>query len=234
MFGLQITNEGTGELVLSDNALVYAYLGKAVNSALVQSSQNGAEIRAGYSEYQIDYDGDIVVVLGLSPGMRTGYTYKQRSGNTHTIRIKHSAPDPTSSSFADQQVGNVYVFVKPISVSNTYGMAMYDDSGALVADLSRYPMTFRKYLQAPSGTEATAVPADVSVPAFIGMPQSVKVVTVGARDMSSSPCWELNSAGTSVTPAFQNDSSITHEGAPSPVSILRPAYGLLLDLVNLP
>lgn len=234
MFGLQIINDDTGELVLSDNAITYAYLGKAVNTALVQESQNGSEKRAGYSEYQVNYDGDIAVVVGLARGMRTSFSYAIRSGNTHTIRVKHSAPDPTSLSFSPQQVTDVYVFVRPTSVSAQYGMAMYDDSGNLVADLSRYPMTFRKYILAPNGTESTAVPADVSVPAFIGMPQSVKTVTVAARDMACAPCWELDTAGAFVTPEFQNDSSLLNEGQGRPELKLRPAYGLLLNLANLP
>ena len=237
MFGLQFFNENTGELILSDNGIVYSYIGQATNTALTQGVKTGSNRSSGFSTYQINYDGDIIVILPLKAGLRTATRLISRSGNTHTIRVSNSVPDANSANtgYGEQFITEVYVFGMPNVVSGgTYGAALYNDNGTLIADLTRYPMTFRMRLYSPDGQSPITLPAGLTKPAFLGMPNSTKELTMAAREYDYSNCWEVSADGTQVYPAFYHDSDVVFETNPRPERIIyRPAVGLLLDLANI-
>lgn len=164
MHGLEITNS-SNKLVISSEALTYVYLGQAThvgttfgyevgNPEYVNPGGGSQPTYAWYTSsltYQITIDAaDIMVAFPVSQYPRN-VTSITRAGNVWTITIfsgsdvvQSGPPPPDSSHLFCQTTGAIqipiYVFGLPTVPSSAYGLALYNASGVLTADLTRQPL----------------------------------------------------------------------------------------------
>lgn len=137
--GFAVTN-GSSELTFSSEAWMYQYVGLAT----YVSTTNPTSTDAGYSTYTATWNAPIIVGLGLS---NSGTLYSRRiksisqAGSTWTIEVEAGNGSNNAFGFRNQEQAVVLVFGQPISLANSYGMAVYDGSGVLKADLSVKPFS---------------------------------------------------------------------------------------------
>lgn len=165
-YGITTYND-SGGLTLSSDGRVYGYIGRATHVSTQQPPTNVNIAENGYSTYTINWAGDIIVALPVKTNGSTSLLYQTRSGNTWTILVHKGTGSLNSLGFDVEEATEVYVFGAPTSTPS-YGMALYNASGVLTADMTRRPLTFDKYLTFPSNTTTLAF-SGITTPAVIGI-----------------------------------------------------------------
>lgn len=166
-FGITTFNNAGG-LTLSSDGSVYSYVGVASLVAVSQPPDGDiSEGFAGYSTYTITWPADIIVALPVKTNGGTALLRQEQSGSVWTITVHKSTGVTNGVGFDVQEATEVYVFGAPTSVSG-HGLALYNASGEVSADLSRVPLVFDCYAAFAAGT-STAPVSGLTTPAVIGI-----------------------------------------------------------------
>jgi len=168
-YGLNI-EAGLGGLTISSDGITYGYIGRATNTGVSQSGGTTNNRSIGQSSYTINWAGDIVVALPIKANKTTALVNITQSGEVWTIRCHAGTGTSDSFGFENQEATEVYVFGTPVSVSG-FGLALYNASGGLCADLSRQPMTVRGVSTHAADALNWPLPGGMTTPAVVGMPQ---------------------------------------------------------------
>jgi hypothetical protein len=192
-FGLRVVNP-IGELVISDDGYLPVYLGTATLVSTVQPVAVGTAATgtgtAGFSTLTFPYAGKIVPVLALPPGRIGAVYYCEQSGTTWTMKasftdgtVLTNAALPTVGMYV-QVAPTVHVFGLPSSLAGLYGGALYNGSGALVAELARTPLFIRNRILLPAGT-ASAACGSFTTPGIAGRATDVFISggPIGASEL---------------------------------------------------
>jgi hypothetical protein len=172
------------QLTLSADGITHGYIGRATNTSVVQPTTGTPSKACGYSTYTITYAGDIVVALPLKTTGDTCLANVTRSGDVHTITVYQTVNGTgDAAGFKQQEATEVFVFGAPNPAVET-ACCLFDNSGNVVADLTRRPLTYAGLVSLGSGVTNTSMPS-VSVPAIVGMPSDYK------RTSSSSPPYHI-------------------------------------------
>jgi hypothetical protein len=203
-YGLTTYNDAGG-LTLSSDGKVYGYIGMATYVSIQQPPTNVNIGENGYSTYTINWAGDIIVALPVKANGGTSILYQSRVGNTWTILVHKSTGSLNSLGFDVQEATQVYVFGAPASAPS-YGLALYNASGVLSADMTRRPLTFDKYLTFPANTVILAL-SGITVPAVIGISRREELTNLPIdstfyANRTYEGAWRLGS-GTVVRELFQ-------------------------------
>lgn len=173
-YGIQCLND-SGELTLSSDAYLFGYLGKATFVSSTSWSGDSISSQAGYSVWTFTSAGPIVCAVGLKASGQTGAVILNisQSGSTWTINVVDlatttSGPSGGDTVYYDQRTDtDIYVFGIPSSLPS-YGLALYNASGNLVADLSRIPLAPLVRVAMSSASVVDQTIPTVTKPAVIG------------------------------------------------------------------
>lgn len=199
-FGFRAFNTSPGWLTLSSDGATYGYIGKATYVSTTPAGTSHVWSFGGYSTFTINWPADIIVAVSVTKN--TGGTRlesMQYSGGTWTIKVYSGLNTSSSIGFFDQDSSvEVFCWGRPVSVSG-FGMAMYDSSGALSADLSRPPLVFNYSIAQGAGVTSSWIPAYTKL-AVIGMPDYMEQFTsyrpgakwINARNLGA---WLWNGSG---------------------------------------
>jgi hypothetical protein len=177
-YGLNI-EAGLGGLTISSDGITYGYIGRATNTGVSQSGGTTNNRSIGQSSYTINWAGDIVVALPIKANKTTALVNITQSGEVWTITCHAGTGTFDSFGFENQEATEVYVFGAPVSVSG-FGLALYNASGGLCADLSRQPMTVRGVSSHAANVYDWLLPSGMTTPAVVGTPEDYE--TTSARD----------------------------------------------------
>lgn len=248
-YGLNFTNDTTGELILSDQAPLYRYIGRAGLVGITQSINMGGGFHdAGQSTYQIYSEYSIAAVVALQAGYVSRMRSFDRSGNTWTINVSHCLPSGSNSdAFPTQIEAEVHVFAAPAPYAiGAYGAAIYDNNQNVIGDLSQIPLTFLRRVYIADGVSWSSVGSGVK-PGILGFGKTKRRDGIGSRgsgrEAEYDNCWELSADGTLFRPAMTitastrlvgDDAKYPPKDWPRPTSITyAPARGILLNLTGL-
>lgn len=172
-FGITIVND-SNELTFSESGTLYSFGGLATFQSIVQADGYSGVFSSynGYSTYTFEYAGHILVALPVDANGGTSLLSKTRSGNTWTIKVyKGNGFIDGNTGFENQVQTNVYVFLRPISLNERWGISIYDAQGNLSGDLSRKPLVYAGILQtagANNGDVSDMPTPYMQVPLVIG------------------------------------------------------------------
>jgi len=235
-YGLQITNP-SGGLVLSSDAFGLNFVGKATLYSTTANSNTGV----GYLTYRITTATPPLVFMKLVQG---DFWYCLRSvtdvgGGVWEIQITatsgvegSSNASNTSAAYATLLSGvDVYCFARPTSVTDTYGLAIYDKDGALAWDLGRRCLFLREALAYSTGVVLATT--SVSAPAVLGDARMLRNKSYSSggglyRAFNYQGAWGFPSAGT-IQRTGQRDSFDGIEDAPLNTAIYYATDVLVID-----
>lgn len=155
--GIQAFNNDA-ELTFSAEGWGFHYLGQATFGSTVASPTTG-DGTAGYSTYTYTHSGThIMVGTLLSDSIYTSVGIRSitKSGSTWTIRIQRAGGTAYSNGFYNETNPTVFVWGTP-STSTNFGAAIYDSSGNLRADLSKYPYSWAARASFTAGSTSVAM-----------------------------------------------------------------------------
>lgn len=174
-YGIQCVNN-SGELTISSDAYTFCYLGKATLSSVTHYAGTVDSSAAGYSVWTFNSSGPIIAALGLgaSQGCIAGIS---QSGSTWTITVIDYGAGSEGPAGAGYSYGvprsdsDVYVFGLPtVGGLPTYGVALYNASGVVTADLSKIGLVPKARASLATGSSTiTGLPA-LTKPAIVGSP----------------------------------------------------------------
>lgn len=240
-FGIQCTN-GSNELTLSSDAYLFGYLGKATFVSSTPWSGDAISSQAGYSTWTFTSAGPIVCAIGLRASGQMGATILNisQSGSTWTINVVDLATTTSGPSGGDTVYYNqrtdsdIYVFGIPASLP-AWGMALYNASGALVADLSRRPLAPLARIAMSSASVVDQTIPTPTKPAIVGYPMFKRnVVTSGHGGFT--PWLAVGYIGVWSWNGFANlhrnevpDASDRLEGSVPSYNFRGPCSGILIE-----
>lgn len=171
-YGLSIKNPSS-QLVLDSNAKGLTCIGKATPyGAVVQTTGSATAAspgrRTGYSVYRINHSGDIIVATDLPLNKRVGIiSITQPVAGTWEITC-HCGDTPDADDFDTVEYAlDVWAFGFIGAIAGSYGLALYDSTGALSHDLSRPNMLFPRSYVPPSLTVNSTIPS-LTKPVAVG------------------------------------------------------------------
>jgi hypothetical protein len=175
-FGLQIVNP-SGELVLSSDAYLPVYLGRATLVSTTQPTSSGGSTgigSGGISTFTFSYSGQIIPVLQLPPGALGGIYKCSQAGSTWTILASFTdgaqISDAGLASFSMylQAPPTVFVFGFVNSLGGSFGAAIYNAAGQLTGDLTRRPLIVRQHASLAAGATSFSLVGGIVSPGIIG------------------------------------------------------------------
>lgn len=240
-YGAQFIN-GSNELTLSSDAYLFGYLGKATFVSTTSWSGDAISSQAGFSTWTFNSAGPIVCAIGLKASGQTGAVIDRvsQSGSTWTIivrdlNVSSSGPSGGDTTYYNQRTdSDIYVFGLPSSLP-AWGMALYNASGALVADLSRRPLSPLARIVMGSATVTSQTIPTPTKPAIVGYPKFTRNVVTGGHggftpwlSVGNMGVWSWN--GSNGLFRFEvADSSDRLESNPGAHNNRGPCSGILIE-----
>ena len=238
-FGIDALTNDSGELTFSADAFLFCYLGKATLSSVTHYTGDSTSSAAGYATYTFTSSGPIIPALGIgsSQGCIAGLS---QSGSTWTITVIDYGSGTEGPSDATYGVprsdSDVYVFGLPsVSALPTYGVALYNASGTLTADLLKIPLVAAARIVLPTSTSTlTGLPALVK-PAITGFPSMYERDSThsGSHYINTSyrGLWQWSESGGTGTLARGNvlQSYEIDDGPISAVTVLNATNAILIE-----
>lgn len=204
-YGLMVDNL-SGELVISSEGFGLAYIGKATyDSDVGAPSLEFDTLRFGtyttFKKYVITSSVPIAAFVKLTSGLRSGIASVTQSGSTWEIIVFNQ----NGSNVV--QAADVYCFARPTSLSASYGLALYDSSGALAYDLTGgvRPLFFKGVVDFLSTDSSIALPGGITTPAAFGFscgyvdPSPVLISVPFNRYRMDGQLYGLSLSGSNIT-----------------------------------
>lgn len=240
-FGLSIEN-ANNKLVLSTDALLPCYLGRATHVSTQQPTQVGGGPgppleQYGFSTYTITHVGDTLIPFIRFQGNRSVQLLSMsKSGSTWTLRVYCGDTPVSSEGFETQYVAEVYCWGVPQTVSG-FGLALYNPAQQLVADLTRRPLIIKQKIDLSSITNSVSLAAGITTPAIAGRLHDRR------RNVSGGPvfwtvgldmgAWRLNS-GTTISRNLVRAMHLTNETTQgTAVTTQRAVKAFVVDVAGL-
>lgn len=246
-YGLQFFADN-GNLTIDSEAMSAYYIGKATYLDDVITS-TGGYIAA--KRYTITHSGLILPFLPLTTNHYTGIINAGQVGSTWTITVVNGrsdlgAQDPYGF-FLQQETCNVYVFGQVMSLSGTYGLALYNSSGVLSFDASRNhllnPQAMMSWSSSLNGNATIAqvqsMPVSLTTPCVFGHGCGNGIAWDGTVSPSvnhkTRAIWSLQSGGSQIVRKCFGWDRLEEMGiASSSHGSLQSGYCILLDGSVLP
>lgn len=173
-YGLRITNP-SGELVISSDAKLLSYLGKATRTSTAQATSS----LGGSSTYTFTYAGLIVPALKLSTTQRGTVFSMSQAGSTWTIKVSWwttTAPLDANGFRTQNTNAEVFVYGFPLTRAADYGMLLFDSGGNLAADLTRRPLIVKERRSFSAGVNSVALAGAATMPALLGRTYDLTII----------------------------------------------------------
>lgn len=244
-YGIQCTNT-SGQLTLSSDGFLLGYLGKATFVSKSNASGDSVFSQTGSCIYSFaaPTSGMIIPAIGLKGSGSNGLvitSYFRTTGNNWQINVIDNGTTTEGYNnlyWAQAGTAVIYVWGVPSSVSG-YGVALYNSSGVLTADLSRRPLIFTQRVSFVTNDMDVTIGSYVK-PAILGHTNSYHNLATD-EGVGGTPWFNTQYKGVwswnGSTTLTRGDTLRTadHDDGPGPTDVLHgPTSVLIIEANGLP